>query len=229
MRLVYFDTETTGVKPGKDKIIEIALLIYEDGKLLEEYDQFININEKLPAKIIELTGITDEILETEGVSADDVAEKIHDNLIEKSVWIAHNTQFDLLFIYNLLKEYYPEEELSALFSQVYWLDTLTIFKDRAGYPHRLENMVEHYHLEDDVNFHRAIDDARALKESVIALRNERNDLKEYINIFGFNPRYGVTGKKLSFITYAKQPYFNGLKAYRNILPKTIKKGVKEDG
>ena len=101
MRLVYFDTETTGVKPGKDKIIEIALLIYEDGKLLEEYDQFININEKLPAKIIELTGITDEILESEGVSADDVAEKIHDNLIEKSVWIAHNTQFDLLFIYNL--------------------------------------------------------------------------------------------------------------------------------
>lgn len=222
MRIVFFDTETTGVKFGKDKIIELALLIYEDGELLEEYDEFINIGEKLPKKIVDLTGITDEMLTTQGISAKTIAEKLNQTLTPLSVWIAHNTQFDLLFIYQLLKNYYPEEYVMDLLSQIYWLDTLTVFKDRSGYPHRLENMVEHYELKDDVNFHRAIDDAKALHKSLLELRNERNDLKEYINLFGYNPRYGVTGVKLPFITYARQPYFNSLKAYRNILPKTLK-------
>jgi DNA polymerase III epsilon subunit family exonuclease len=221
LRLVYFDTETTGLKPDKDKIIELALLIYEDGKLIEEYDQLININENLPEKIVELTGITDDML-TEGATPSSVAEKLGRTLTSNSVWIAHNTQFDLLFIYNLLKEYYLEDYVMDLLSEVYWLDTLTIFKDRAGYPHRLENMVKHYGLDEDRKFHRAIDDARALKDSVLELRNERNDLKEYINLFGYNVRYGVTGERLPFIKYATQPYFNGLKAYRNILPKTLK-------
>lgn len=220
MKIVYFDTETTGVKPGKDKIIELALLIYEDGELMEEYDKFINIEKKLPEKIVDLTGITDNMLSDEGVSPKVVAEKLHDTITPGSVWIAHNTQFDLLFIYNLLNDYYQDEYVLEMVGEIYWLDTLTIFKDRTGYPHKLEDMVKHYEIE-EVNFHRAIDDARALRESVLQLRNERNDLKEYVNLFGYNPRYGVSGEKLPFITYARQPYFNGLKKYRNILPHTI--------
>lgn len=221
MRIVYFDTETTGVKPGKDQIIELALLVYDDGECTEEYDEFIDIGEKLPSKIVELTGITDEML-TNGKNPKNVALKIATTLKDNSVWVAHNTQFDLLFIYNLLKKFYPHKMVLDKLSKIYWLDTLTIFKDRSGYPHKLEDMVKHYELEDDVNFHRAISDARALKESLRMLKNERNDIKEYVNIFGYNPRYGVTGEKFDFITYLKQPYFNGLKSYRNILPKTIK-------
>ena len=160
------------------------------------------------------------MLTFEGLAPTDAAKKIMCNLQPDNVWVAHNTQFDLLFIYNLLKEYYPEDEIIEKLSQVKWLDTLTIFKDRAGYPHRLENMVEHYTLK-DVRFHRAIDDARALKECLRELKLERNDIKEYVNLFGFHPKYGVTGKQFPFITYAKQPYFKGLKYYRNILPKTI--------
>ena len=221
MRIVYFDTETTGVKPGKDHIIELALLVYDDGTLTEEYDEFIQIDGKLPSKIVELTGITDEMLKDDGVAAKDAAAKIITVLKKDSVWVAHNTQFDLLFIYNLLKEYFDEEDILDKLSKLKWLDTLTIFKDRAGYPHRLENMVEHYKLK-DVRFHRAIDDARALKECLKELKLERNDIKEYVNLFGYNPKYGVSGEKFQFITYARQPYFNGLKSYRNILPKTIK-------
>ena len=148
MRIVYFDTETTGVKPGKDHIIELALLVYDDGTLTEEYDEFIQIDGKLPSKIVELTGITDEMLKDDGVAAKDAAAKIITVLKKDSVWVAHNTQFDLLFIYNLLKEYFDEEDILDKLSKLKWLDTLTIFKDRAGYPHRLENMVEHYKLKD---------------------------------------------------------------------------------
>ena len=221
MRIVYFDTETTGVKPAEDKIIEIALLIYEDGECIEEYDEFIDIGEKLPEKITELTGITDEMLTSEGVYPKIAAQKIYSELMPGSVWIAHNTQFDLLFIYNLLRKFYPPKLVMDRLSKMYWLDTLTIYKDRAGYPHKLQDMVKHYEIP-DVNDHRAIDDSHALKESMKALKKERNDIKEYVNLFGYNPRYGVTGEELPFITYAKQAYFNGLKSPRNILPKTIK-------
>lgn len=222
MRIVYFDTETTGVKFDDDKIIEIALLICDNDVLVEEYNEIINIEEELPEKIIKLTGISDKMI-SEGVTPLSVAEKLETTLTPGSVWIAHNTQFDLLFLYNLLKEYYSEEHVQDLMSKVKWLDTLTIFKDRSKYPHRLENMVEHYNL-NEVHFHRAIDDTHALKESVKALQNERDDLKEYINLFGYHPKYGVNGEKLPFITYLKQPYYNGnkLKSYKDILPKQLK-------
>jgi len=79
--------------------------------------------------------------------------------------------------------------------------------------------VKYYGIE-EVNFHRAIDDTKALYEVTIALKDERNDLKEYINIFGFNPKWGVSGNKFSFIEYKPQYYHNGPMVSENdILPK----------
>ena len=81
MRVIYFDTETTGLKFTDDQIIELAMLIVEDGKIIEEYDKFINIGRDLPPKIIDITGITDEMLILEGVSEKSVAEDLKSRLI----------------------------------------------------------------------------------------------------------------------------------------------------
>ena len=35
---------------------------------------------------------------------------------------------------------------------------------------------------------------------------ERPDLDRYINLFGFNPKYGIDGKPIGSITYKPQPY-----------------------
>lgn len=48
------------------RIIELAMLIVEEGKIIEEYDEFIDIEEPLDSKIIKLTGIGDELLSDEG-------------------------------------------------------------------------------------------------------------------------------------------------------------------
>ena len=37
--------------------------------------------------------------------------------------------------------------------------------------------------------------------------NERDDLMEYVNVFGYNPKWGVSGPKFPFIEYKRQ-YFN---------------------
>ena len=50
--------------------------------------------------------------------------------------------------------------------------------------------------------------------------HERPDLEEYINIFGYNPKWGVSGPKFPFIEYKRQYYQNiGLVPENQTLPK----------
>lgn len=79
--------------------------------------------------------------------------------------------------------------------------------NRDDYPHKLANAIEHYGLADKVqNSHRAIDDVLALYEVTKAMSEERDDLTDYIDLLGYNPKYGITGRKLRQITYMPQSY-----------------------
>ena len=190
----------------------------EDGVITEEYDKFIKINEALPPKITQITGITDDMLNDEGVSEDIIAQDLKERLTKDTLMIAHNTHFDLSFIYYLLKRHFPGEA-DEIVSNLNWLDTVTVFKDRKGYPHKLIDAVHHYGIE-EVNFHRAIDDTKALYDLTLAMKDERDDLGEYINIFGYNPKYGVSGLRFPFIKYKPHYYQNvGLLPEDRILPK----------
>jgi DNA polymerase III alpha subunit (gram-positive type) len=132
--------------------------------------------------------------------------------------IAHNCQFDLHFVYSLLKRHYPYEA-DEIVSKVRWLDTMSVLKDRKDYPHKLVDAVRYYKI-DDVNYHRAIDDTKALYEVALAMKNERDDLGKYINVFGYNPKYGVGRERFSFIEYKSQPYHNrGCLPPERILPR----------
>jgi DNA polymerase III alpha subunit (gram-positive type) len=153
-------------------------LIVEDGQVVEEYDKFINIDKDLPQDITKITGITDKMLIMEGVSEKTVADDLKNNLAPNTLMIAHNCQFDLSFIYYLLKRHYPDE-VDEILSNLDWIDTLTVLKDRKKYPHKLIDAVEHYNIP-KVNFHRAIDDTKALYDVTQALIDERPDLDEYI-------------------------------------------------
>lgn len=194
------------------------MLTVVDGEIVEEYDEFINIGQALSPKIISLTGITNEMLAEEGQSEETVAIDLKKKLTEDTIMIAHNAQFDLSFIYFLLKRHYPDEA-EDIVGNIQWLDTLTVLKDRMDYPHKLVDAVEHYGVE-KVNFHRAIDDTKALYSVTQELKLERDDLKEYINVFGYNPKYGVGKFRFPFITYKPQYYHNRGKLPPNeILPK----------
>ena len=57
-----------------------------------------------------------------------------------------------------------------------------------------------------VNSHRAIDDVLATVAVMEAMEAERDDLMRYVNLFGYNPKYGVEGKPIGSVTYKAQPY-----------------------
>ena len=92
------------------------------------------------------------------------------------------------------------------------LDAMTVYKDRRPYPHKLANAVDAYRLKTQ-NTHRAIDDAKATLELLAAMDEERPDLAEYLNLFGYNPRYGVSGPKIASVHYLPQGYDNAQPLY----------------
>ena len=211
MKTIFFDTETTGLNCATCQIIELAMIVVEDGYIVEEYDKFVKTDERLPLNITQITGITDDMLKEEGVSEAEIAEDLKNRMTPGTLMVAHNCQFDLSFVYYLLKRHYPDGA-DGIVRNVDWLDTLTVVKDRMEYPHRLNNVVKHYGLE-KVNFHRAIDDTRALYQVYRKLRHDPlynpGEIDLYINRFGYNPKYPLSGVRLERkIIYIPQRFHN---------------------
>ena len=204
--LLVLDTETTGFAPRRDEVIELAMLRLTPDGGEESYDEFIRLSpgRELPARITELTGITEDMLRL-GVSKASAARALADMLGkgERTLVCAYNAQFDLSFLYYFLARFGLADCLRGL----KFLDALTVFRDRRPYPHKLENAIEAYDLGGQaVNSHRAIDDARATVCLLEAMAAEENDLDRYVNLFGYNPRYGISGKPIGSITYCAQSY-----------------------
>ena len=93
---VAFDLETTGLSSRDDRIIEIGAVILKDGKEIDRFQTFVDPERQLERKIVELTGITDEMLQG--------APKIQEILpkflefVGDRVLVAHNSDFDTGFI-----------------------------------------------------------------------------------------------------------------------------------
>lgn len=207
--LLVLDTETSGLSFSGDEIIEFAAskLVWRDGAwtTVAEADEFIRTtnDRKLPPKITELTGITDEMLLEDGISKQAICSLLAQLLTPETMIVAYNAQFDLLFLYHLLNRHGD----ARLLRDKPKLDLLTVYRDRRPYPHRLCNAIEAYGLQDRVqNSHRAIDDVRATVEVLRAMDAERGDLERYINLFGYSPKYGISGPRISSVRYLPQGY-----------------------
>ena len=82
------DTETTGLDPQYDKIIEMAAVKVRDGKEVARFETLVNPEQPIDDFIADLTGITNEELSAAPVAADclpDFMEFIGDDLIVLSL------------------------------------------------------------------------------------------------------------------------------------------------
>lgn len=229
--IVVFDTETNGLEPKQNQIIELAAIRIEQTehgtlRMADSADVFVKLPEgqKIPERIVELTGITDERLASEGVP-EATAAAIFTGMIRNDtgpvLLVAHNAQFDLLFIREMLWRHAGDGE--EMLEAAAYLDSLTVYKDRRAYPHKLANAIVAYKLEDKVkNSHRALDDVAALFEVLKAMDEEREDLLNYVNLFGYNPKYGVSGYRLDGVIYHPQRFNNYMTSPAGTLPAIVK-------
>ena len=208
-RLVIFDTETTGLRFAHDEIIEFAAVVVEQrcgkAEVIEEYDQLITLSPGgfVPPVIENLTGISNEDIRDRGIPKTRVCCDIARMIAGNTLLLAYNAHFDLSFLYYLLLRDGDPMILKGKDK----LDLLTVYKDRHSYPHKLCNAIEVYGLADQVvNSHRAVDDVLATVAVMLEMEKERDDLHNYVNLFGYNPKYGVDGKRIGSITYKPQPY-----------------------
>lgn len=217
-RLVLFDTETTGLQYSRDEIIEFAAVVVEpensQPKVTREYDELVALapGSFVPPKIEQLTGISTQDLRERGLSKTRVCRDIAELIQGNTLLLAYNAHFDLSFLfYMLLRDGDP-----AILKGKDKLDLLTVYKDRHTYPHRLCNAIEVYGLTGKVvNSHRAVDDVLATVAVMEEMEKEKDDLVRYVNLFGYNPKYGVEGKPIGSVTYKAQPYDPAAPLYEN--------------
>ena len=208
-RFVIFDTETTGLDFAWDEIIEFSAVVLEwqGGELVitREYDNLVTLSpgNTVPPKITELTGISTQDILQRGVAKAQVCADIADMFRGNTLLLAYNAHFDLSFLFYLLLRNGDPTILKGKDK----LDLLTVYKDRREYPHRLHNAIDAYGLTGKVvNSHRAIDDVIATVAVMEAMATEKDDLACYVNLFGYNPKYGIDGKPIGSVTYKPQPY-----------------------
>ncbi len=204
--IICLDTETTGLNELNCQIIDLGVIeIKRVNNKLEEISSINDLikladkNAKLPKEIVNLTHITDEMLLNDGLDISVVKEKFAKLLQKegKKVIATYNAQFDLKFLRHFLK--------GVKLNDVVFLDIMTVYKDRVSYPHKLCEAINHYNLNDIVvNSHRALDDTRACFEVLKCMSNEKHDIDKYINLFGYNAKFGIPNPQIKNVVYKPQ-------------------------
>jgi|SRR5699024_1119071 len=97
------DFETTGLSPENDYPTEVAILKVnlENGNE-EEFESLIKLPKgvEVPSFITELTGLTTEKVNEKGQSIQFIKELLEEMIINDTLVVAHNANFDLGFLYH---------------------------------------------------------------------------------------------------------------------------------
>jgi len=156
MRPIYYDTETTGTRPGKDRVIELAAF---DSIQNKTFCSLINPQCPIPDESTKICNITDDMVK-EAPSFNDVADSFVAFCEGDTVLIAHNNDaFDQLF---LVDEF---QRIGRKLPPWRFIDSLKWSrKYRSDLPrHNLQFLREVYKIESN-QAHRALDDVFVLHQ-----------------------------------------------------------------
>ncbi|WP_443035545.1 bifunctional DnaQ family exonuclease/ATP-dependent helicase [Streptococcus sp. SS-4456] len=166
-RYAVVDLEATGT--GADaKIIQIGIVLVENGEIIDSYATDINPYELLDDHIKNLTGITDQQLD-QAPDFGQVAGTIYDK-IGDAIFVAHNVKFDA----NLLAEALFFEGYELLTPRVDTVELAQLFFPTFD-KYSLGNLAEHLDLGLD-QAHTAISDALATARLLIKIQEKIKSL-----------------------------------------------------
>lgn len=147
------DLETTGGIPKRDKITEVAIIIYDGHEIIQEFQSLINPERAIPPHITRITGITNEMV-IDSPKFYEVAKDIIDT-IGNAIFVAHNVRFDYQFL---------REEFKSLGFTFTKRKLCSVKLSRKAFPglksYALGNLIKYFKI-DVNNRHRAYDDAWA--------------------------------------------------------------------
>ncbi|MBO5324331.1 MAG: PolC-type DNA polymerase III [Oscillospiraceae bacterium] len=192
---VAFDLETTGLSADNDRIIEIGAVLFRDGKETERFQTFVDPGRKLEQKIVELTGITDNML----VGAPKIEEVLPQFLqfVGGRVVVAHNAKFDTSFIRAACREQGITYELTSV-------DTLSLSQQLMPQMNKFKLDVIAKALKlPGFNHHRAADDANICGQ-IMAKFMKMLEEKGFSTIQQVN--LGLGRKRAKGVIFSARPY-----------------------
>ena len=165
---VVVDLETTGGAAGSgDGITEIGAVKVRNHCVVDEWHSLINPQRSIPAKIVQLTGITNEMVRDAPVFAE-VAGRFME-FMGDGIFVAHNVSFDYGFMT------YEFERIARRFR---FPKLCTCAGMRRRYPghksYGLGKLCEIYGISLD-NHHRALCDARASAQLLNLINKKRSE------------------------------------------------------
>ena len=95
-RFTAFDFETTGLDPYNDRVIEIAAIRFEDGKITDRYVELINPERPISRMITEITGISNKMVQNAPIEENIIDDFLH--FLGDDPLVAHNVHFDEQFL-----------------------------------------------------------------------------------------------------------------------------------
>ncbi len=169
---VVLDLEMTGLSAKTDQIIEIGAVKIKGNQVIATMECLVNPRCKIPTRVSELTGITDEMVQEAKDRDDAVAELL--DFLEGSIWVGQNINFD----YSFLKQWAVNHKRPL---EVKACDTLKLARVLlpAEQSKKLEDLCVYFGIE-RTREHRALDDAMETwqifeKLKKLALERENGD------------------------------------------------------
>ena len=86
------DVETTGGSPSSDRVIEVAIFVFDGEKIIDSYSTLLNPKRLIDPYVTKLTGITNDM-----VKDAPLFEEVHERILElmhENIFVAHNVKFD---------------------------------------------------------------------------------------------------------------------------------------
>ena len=182
MDFVVLDIETTDFSPAKGgRIIEIAAVKVVDNKIVDRFSELVNPGLVIPKKIIDLTSITNEMVES-APSVNEVLQRFW-QFIDGYVVVAHNAKFDwdtfLVPSFKGVSKYVTGEAVCTLkiSKKIYGTRKIDENGNKVTITNKLADICERNGVSLE-NAHRAVADCEALAECVLKMSEKYDEMKE---------------------------------------------------
>jgi len=173
--ICFFDLETTGTNPGKDRIVEIAVLKLDANNQKKEMVWRVNPECPIPEEASSVHGITDEMVKDQPTFKH-YSKEIY-NFIEGCDLGGYNIdKFDLPL---LVEEFIRSDIDVSSFAKVKTVDVQTIFFKKE--PRDLSSALKFYCNKDHGNAHTALDDTIATYEVLLSQLDKYDDLEPSVD------------------------------------------------
>ena len=175
LRPIYYDTETTGIRPEKDRIVEIAAYDPTKGT---KFEQLVRPGIPIPQEVTAIHGITDEMV-AHAPSFAEVGKAFIEFCAGPCVLIAHNNDsFDRHFLLHEGKRHHLEIPTWPMIDSLKWAR-----KYRTDLPrHSLQFLRQIYGIAEN-NAHRALDDVLVLHQ-IFSIMIDDLPLESVIGLLG---------------------------------------------